>query len=147
MVEGKDDDAGRHRSDDCILPERIPAAEERDVEEQHRQKLACFGENKGDVVDVLERSVAKGRGERGCDGDEEDGWDDGARGKDWSDVAARLAGGAGRGRGGEVEVGVACERGEGGLDRIEDDGKVERFGSVGWAVCRCRYAFLEEGPG
>ena len=33
VVQCEDDDAGRYRSDNCVLPERIPPAEERDVKE------------------------------------------------------------------------------------------------------------------
>ena len=69
---------------------------------------------------MLERCVAEWGGERGCDGNEEDWRDDGARREDWSDVAARSAGSVCRSGGGDVEVGVACERGECGLEAATD---------------------------
>ena len=94
-----------------------------------------------------ERCVAEGRGERGCDSDEEDRWNDCAGWEDWSNVTTCSAGGDGYGRRGEVEVGVACKRGKCGLDCVEDDGEVECLGSVGRAICRCRDAFLEKCPG
>lgn len=45
-----------------------------------------------------------------------------------------------------MEVDVACEGGEGGLHRVEEDGVGEAFWGGGRAVWCCCNAFLEESP-
>ncbi len=138
VVEGEDGDAGGDEGHDGVFVQRVALAEDGQVQEHDGQELARFREDEGDVVDVREAGVAEGRGEGGGDGDEDQGAEDGAR---WEDGAG--GGGAG---GGAQEVDVACQGGEGGLHRVEEDGVAEAFGGGGRAVsCGC-YAFLEESP-
>jgi hypothetical protein len=53
--------------------------------------------------------------------------------------------GFGVARRGADQVDVACQRGEGGLHGVEENGVGEA--GVRWAVGGCCYAFLQEGPG
>lgn len=96
MLEGKDCYAGGHERYDDVFVQGVALAEDSQVQEHHREELACFGEDEGDVVDVGEGGVAEGGGEGGRDGDEEEGAEDAAGGE---------GGGEGLVRGGrEVEV-------------------------------------------
>lgn len=63
-MKSEDGYAGRHGRHDQVLVKRIPFSEERDMQEHDRQKLAAFGENVRDVIDMSQGGVAKGGGER-----------------------------------------------------------------------------------
>jgi hypothetical protein len=82
MVQSKDCYTSRDECHNAVLVERILAAEESNVQSHDREKLARLGQNEGNVVDVLERSIAKGGSQRRCDGDQEHGEDDTAARKD-----------------------------------------------------------------
>lgn len=97
MVECEYCDSGGHERYDEVFVERIGFPEDGEVEEHDREEFAGFGEDEGYVVDVGEGGVAKGGGERGGHGDEEEWREDGTD---------RENGGGGVGRG-EVEVDVA----------------------------------------
>lgn len=68
--------------DNKVFIQRKPSLEQRDVQEHYGQKLAGFGEDEGDVVDVGEGGITKGRGKRGGDGDCEERTEDCEGGKD-----------------------------------------------------------------
>lgn len=87
---------------------------------------------------MSEGGVAEGGGERGGYGDEEEGGGYCTRGEDGGD--------GGRRGGGEEEVDVADERGEEGLDCVEEDGEFEFFGGGGGTVGRGGETFLEVAP-
>ena len=91
--------AGGYKEDDEIFVQRIAFSENGEVQKHDREELAGFGEDEGDVVDMGETGVAEGRGKGGCDGDEDEREEDGARGEDWGVIS--LLGG------GEKEVEVA----------------------------------------
>lgn len=138
MVEREDGDPGRDERNDEIFVERVVFAENGQVQEHDWQELARFGQDEGDVVDVREGGVTERGGQRGGDGYQDQGKEDGAGGKDGGSTAAS--------RGGGEEVYVAGQGGKGGLDRVEEDGVGELF-RRGWgSVWGCRYAFLEQGP-
>ena len=107
------------------------------MEEHDGEELAGFGEDEGYVVDVGERGIAEWRGERGGYRDENKREEDGAIGEyGWCGCCGSR----------EEKVGVACERGERGLNGIEEDGVGEAFWRGGGTIFRCGDAFLEEGP-
>lgn len=138
VVQGEEGDAGGDEGHDGIFVERVAFAEDGEVQEHDGQELARLREDEGDVVDVGEAGVAEGRGEGGGDGDEDQGAEDRAGGED-------EAGGGGARRGAE-EVDVACQGGESGLHRVEENGVREALRGRGWPVGRGCYAFLEESP-
>lgn len=132
VVEGEDGDAGGDGGDDGVLVEGVGAAEDGEVEGHHGHEFAGFGEDEGDVVDVLEGGVAEGGGQGLTYCYEEELAEDVEIGED--------GGGGGAGFGGAAEVDVADEGGEEGLDGIEDEGVAED--SFVGAVGGCCYAFL-----
>lgn len=69
-MEGEDGDAGCHEENDKVFVEGVAFAEYSQVEEHYWEELAGFGEDVGYVVYMGEGSVAEGRSEGGCDGDE-----------------------------------------------------------------------------
>ena len=71
MVECEDCDAGGDESHHEVFVEGVGFSEDGEVEEHNGQELAGFGEDEGYIVDVVERSVAEGRGEGGDYGDED----------------------------------------------------------------------------
>jgi hypothetical protein len=111
------------------------------VQEHDGQEFAALGEDKGDIVDVLETCVAKGRSQGRSDCNQEQGEEDLFRGKDWRDLA-RASLGIARRRGDEVDE--ACDCGEGGLYRVEEYGILEAC--IGRAVSGSSETFLEVGP-
>ena len=135
-VQREDGHAARHGRDDQVLVQRVALAEDGDVQEHDGQQLAALCEDEGDVVDVRERGVAEGRGERVGEGDEEERGQDGARGDQ---------GGSGlpAGRTEDAEE-LAAGRGEERLDGEEEDGELEAlaFRAVGGG----RELLLEVGP-
>lgn len=111
------------------------------MEEHDGQQFAAFCEDEGDIVDVLETCVTEWTGKRAGYGDEEEREENGLGREYTGDLALRCRSFLG---GGEVEVGVSRYGGEGGLDRVEEDGVCEAglFGSVGGSC----YTLLEIGP-
>ena len=61
MVYSKDSHSSCHKRDDEIFIQWIPLSKNCKMQEHHRQKLAGFGENKGDVVDVRKGGISKRR--------------------------------------------------------------------------------------
>ena len=82
VVKSKDCHTGCDECHNAVLIERVLAAEESNVQSHDREKLARLGEDEGDVIDVLERCIAKRRSQGRCDGHQEHGEDDSAAGKD-----------------------------------------------------------------
>ena len=62
-MQRKDRHAGRDERDDGVFVQRIPLAEDGDVEGHHGQELAGLGEDEGDVIDMFEGGVSERRGE------------------------------------------------------------------------------------
>jgi hypothetical protein len=62
---------GRHHQ---VLVQRVALAEDGNMEEHDGEQLAALGEDKGDVVNVGQRGVAKGGREGVCESDEKQGW-------------------------------------------------------------------------
>ena len=137
-VEREDCYACRHRQNHKVLVERVFAPEERNVQEHHWEEFAGFGEDVGDVVDMLEGGVTERGGEGLRDRDCEELQGDADAGED----AGCGAGGIARG---VAKVEVAGEGGEEGLDGVQHQGRAEDL-LVGAVRCR-RDAFLEECPG
>lgn len=140
-VQREDGDAGRHGGHHGVLVQRIPAAEEGDVQEHDGNQLAALCERVGDVVDVRQSGVAYGCGERLAQRDEQErGYD--AAGRD--DTRDGLAGGRRR-----VEVQEARCRREEGLDDLEEDGELPFLGDarVRVGVRGRQDLLLEESPG
>ncbi|KAK5631994.1 hypothetical protein RRF57_007708 [Xylaria bambusicola] len=63
-MQREDGDAGRHGRHDHVLVQRIPLAEDGDVQKHDGEQFAALGEQEGDVVDVRERGVTEGGRER-----------------------------------------------------------------------------------
>lgn len=112
-VQREDGHAGGHGCHHEVLVQRIALAEERDVEEHDGQELARLGEQERDVVNVRQAGVAKGRGERLGEGNEDERREDLLRGEDRRD--------RGVSRCAEVEVDGTRQRGKERLDRIQED--------------------------
>ena len=72
MVDGENGHAHRHEGYHKVFIERIRFPEYGEVEEHNRKKLARFGKNKCDIIDVSERSVSErgGYGRSYCHQDE-----------------------------------------------------------------------------
>ena len=101
------DSSGYERYDEVFV-ERVGFPEDGEVEEHDGEEFAGFGENEGYVVDVGEGGVAEWGGEGGGYGNQQYLGEDGAGREDgWSRVG-----------GGEVEVDVTDQGGEGGLDCV-----------------------------
>lgn len=85
MMESECRDAGCDEENDEVFMQGIAFPQE-NVQEHDGEEFAGFGEGEGDVIDVSEGGVAKGGGERGGQGDEEErgedfrGGEDGERG-------------------------------------------------------------------
>lgn len=60
----KDSYASRHRGDDKILVQGVLPSEQRDMQSHDRQQLARFRENVGNIVDMRQGGIAKGRCQR-----------------------------------------------------------------------------------
>lgn len=135
-MQRKDGHAGRDGRDNEVLVQRVPLAEERDVEEHDGQQLAALGEQEGDVVDVREARVAERAGEARRDGDEGERAEDAARRNDGRE------GGPARRR--QEQVHAPDGRREDGLDRVEEDGEVPLLAAG--AVRRRRELLLEVRP-
>ena len=59
-MEGEDCDAGGDEGDDEIFVQGEALAENGEVEEHDGEELAGFGEDEGNVVDMVEGGVAEG---------------------------------------------------------------------------------------
>ncbi len=139
MVKGEHGHASGDQGHDEVFVQWIGFSEYGQVKEHDGEEFARFGEDKGYVVDMREGGVAEGGGERGCDCHEDQGEENGARGEDgWNRLAVR---------GGDEEVDVACQGGEGRLNGVEEDGVGEFLRGGGGAVDGRCYPFLEESPG
>ena len=84
------------------------------MQEHHREKLARFRKDEGDVVDMRQRSISKWRGERGSDRHKDKGEEDRSRGEN---SRYRF-----RSRVGKEQVAIARDRCESRLDGIKEDG-------------------------
>lgn len=60
-MQGEDCDSGGYEGHNKVFVERIAFAEDGEVQEHDWEKLAGFGKDEGNVVDMSKRSVAKGR--------------------------------------------------------------------------------------
>lgn len=109
------------QEDDAVLIQRVSLAEDGQVEEHDGQKLARFGEDEGEVVDVRETGISEGRCERRGDADQEQGKDDFLGWEGRGDLMA--------GRSRKEQVQEAGDGGKGRLDRVQDN-------RVGEALCR-----------
>ena len=114
VVECEESDAARDGQHDQVLGERVALAEQRDVQGHHGQQFAGLREHKRQVVDVGERGVAEGRGERGCEGDKEEGWERRARGEDVVGTIGLVE-----------EVEAPAREGEERLDRVQHNREPE----------------------
>ncbi len=70
VVEGEDGNAGSNEEYYEVFVERVAFAEDGEVEEHHGEEFARLGKDVGYIVDMGERCVAEGRGQRGSDGDQ-----------------------------------------------------------------------------
>ena len=114
VVEGKDGNAGSNEEYYEVFVKWVAFAEDGEVEEHHREEFARLGKDIGYIIDMGERCVAEGRGQRGSDGNQDQRHKDACRGEDgWC---------AGRGTGGGKKVHVAGKGSETGLDGVEEDG-------------------------
>lgn len=59
VVEGEDGDAGGNERNDEVFVERVAFAEDGQMQEHDGEKLAGFGEDEGDVVNVSERGISE----------------------------------------------------------------------------------------
>ncbi|KFY20737.1 hypothetical protein V493_07628, partial [Pseudogymnoascus sp. VKM F-4281 (FW-2241)] len=64
-VKGEYRDASRDGQDNEVFMPRVPAPEQRDVQEHHREQLARFRKDEGDVIDMRQARVAERTRERG----------------------------------------------------------------------------------
>lgn len=138
-MKGEDRDASGDKKDNEVLVERVALSEYCEVKEHYGEKLAGFGKDVGNVVDVGEGGVSKGRGKGGCYGDEEERKEDMCGRED-----GRYAGG---GAVGGNEVDVAGEGGKAGLDGVEEYGVFELCEGGRGTVRGGEDTFLEDGPG
>lgn len=110
MVEGEDGDAGGNERNDEIFVERVALAEDGQMQKHDGQKLAGFGEDEGDIVDVRQGGIAEWGSQGGGDGDENEGKKNGAGGK--------YGGRRSSSRGGDEEVDVTRYGGKSRLDGV-----------------------------
>lgn len=137
-VQRKDGDARRHGRHHQVLVQRVALAEDGNVQEHDGQQLARLGQQEGDVVDMRQAGVAKGRRERLCQGHKHERRQDAPRRENGRD--------RGVSRRAEVQVDGTTNGGKEGLDRVQENGVLEHLGVAFGAVrCRCE-ALLKEGP-
>lgn len=129
-----------------VLVQGVSLAEDGEVQDHNGEELAGLGKNECQVVDMGKTGVTEGRGEGRGDADKDQREEYTASGKDRGNALAF--------RCREEEVCEACNGGERGLDRIQDqrEGKSLRrrlrfssTGSAHWITSR-RDAFLENAP-
>ena len=58
-MEGEDGDTGGNKRNYEVLVERVAFAKNGQMQEHDGQKLAGFGEDEGDIVDVSEGGIAE----------------------------------------------------------------------------------------
>lgn len=64
MVDGENGHANSHEGHDKVFVERVGFPEDGKVEEHDGKKLARFGKDKCDIIDVSERCVSERGGQR-----------------------------------------------------------------------------------
>lgn len=99
------------------------------MEEHDGEEFAGLREDEGQVVDVCQTGVAKGRRQRRGDADQEQGEEDPTGRENRGDFLAPWSR--------EKKVYEACDCGEGGLDGIQDDREGEALRRGLWLFC-CR---------
>ena len=73
MVQGEDCDAGCDECYNEVFVQGVALAEDGEMEEHDREEFARFGKDKGNVVDVRQGGVSERGGERGGNGNKDEG--------------------------------------------------------------------------
>lgn len=113
MVERERRDSQRNQKHNSVFIQRVALPENSQMKKHDRKEFAGLCQNEGQVVDMRQAGVAKGRGQRRCNADEEQREEYLARRKDWGHFLACWSG--------EEEVEETGEGSEGRLDGVQDN--------------------------